>query len=117
MRKELLQSISEIIGNYRLGEFSQPLDSNMTINGNVDLRLKGVYADGDASMLNGLTVNDICDSISKADRRMTPEEYEHFQKVLQQRKGPKQRFMQALYQHILSFSEGVAARVGAAKLL
>lgn len=28
MRSELLQSISEIIGNYRLGEFSQPLDSN-----------------------------------------------------------------------------------------
>ena len=28
MRSELLQSISEIMGNYRLGELPQPLDSN-----------------------------------------------------------------------------------------
>lgn len=87
-----------------------------TISGDATINVKDISVIENAMVLSGLRVNEVCDSISRERSKMTAEETAHFDEVLSLRNGPRQKFLQALSKHLLSFAEGVAASVVASML-
>ena len=82
-----------------------------TLPDNTSLHLEGICISGDAVILNELNVAAFCDAIQATAYKMSASEYASIQKVLRKEKSGKDCFLKALRQHLVNFSEGVAASV------
>lgn len=89
---------------------------NAKIRGDADIQVTNVTASGNSSLLEGLSVDDVCDSVAQATGLMTAEEARSFRQVAKLRNGSEQQFMQALAKHVLNFAEGVVAGIVSSKL-
>lgn len=83
-----------------------------------ELILRDLTVDGNAEILENLDIDDFCNEVMSDDVLfgMSPEEYISFQKVIKHKNRNRSTFLNSLFQHLLSFSEGVIASVVASFL-
>lgn len=86
---------------------------------NANINLRNLTVGGKAKILEELDINEFCDKIEDKNvcAMMSADEYASIQKVLRQKNKDKSTFLKLLLQHIVSFSEGVAASIVASSLL
>ena len=82
-----------------------------TLPENTSVRLDRIAISGNAVILDELNVAACCDAIQATAYKMSASEYASIQKVLKKENSGKDCFLKALRQHLVSFSEGVAASV------
>lgn len=82
-----------------------------TLPDNTSLRLERICISGDSVILDELNVAAFRDAIQATAYKMSASEYASIQKVLRKGKSGKDRFIKALRQHLINFSEGIAASV------
>lgn len=103
-------------------EDSSIVDSSIFSNVNgamedAEIVLKGLTVTN-AKLFTDINVSEFCTVVgnNRNASKMTPKEYASIQNVLQKR-ADRKAFVNALFQHLLSFSEGVAASIVASCIL
>lgn len=103
-------------------EDSSIVDSSIFSNVNgamedAEIILKGLTVTN-AKLFTDINVSEFCTEVENKENasKMSQTEYAKIQKVLQKR-ADRKAFVDALFQHLLSFSEGVAASIVASCIL
>lgn len=103
-------------------EDSSIIDSSIFSNVNgamedAEIVLKGLTVTN-SKLFTDINVSEFCSEIENKENvsKMSQTEYAKIQKVLQKRTD-RESFVNALFQHLLSFSEGVAASIVASCIL
>lgn len=91
--------------------------TNATITGDASIDMDSVTIGGRADVLSNLNVQDFCQQIQRTYHQMSPAEYASIQKVLNQKNGNQENFLNLLKSHLVNFAEGVAASVVAGCLM
>lgn len=82
------------------------------VNGQMEdaqITLRGVKI-SNSQLFTDLNISGFCADIEQGHRKMSDEEYSSMQRVIKKR-ADRKAFVNALYQHLISFSEGVAASI------
>lgn len=83
-----------------------------------EVTLRNLTVDGNAEILQDFDINDFRDIVTSNEvlSRMSAKEYASIQPILMQKDKGRTAFLKGLAQHLLTFSEGVAANVVATLL-
>ena len=85
--------------------------NNATLQGPASINLDNIAISGDSVILDNLNITDFCNAIKGTYSQMSASEQASIEKVLAQKENTKSSFIKTLRQHLVNFSEGVAAGV------
>lgn len=85
--------------------------NNAMLQGSTSINLDNIAISGGSVILDNLNVTDFCNAIQGTYSQMSASERASMEKVLAQKENKKSSFIRTLRQHLVNFSEGVAAGV------